>query len=60
MEKESQGQEFFSVGVVAVTDSGRYLAYSLDLEGNERYTLRIRDLSTGEDLPDVLENISSG
>ncbi|EEI25923.1 S9 family peptidase [Corynebacterium glucuronolyticum] len=60
LEKESEGQEFFSLGAATVTDSGRYLAYSLDVEGNERYTLRIRDLSTGEDLDDVLENISSG
>lgn len=60
MEKESEGKEFFSLGALAVTDSGRYLAYSLDSRGDERYTLRIRDLATGEDLPDVVDNISSG
>ncbi|WP_311354545.1 S9 family peptidase [Corynebacterium pyruviciproducens] len=60
MEKESEGKEFFSLGALAVTDSGRYLAYSLDSRGDERYTLRIRDLVTGENLPDVVDNISSG
>ena len=60
MEKESEGKEFFSLGALAVTDSGRYLAYSLDSRGDERYTLRIRDLATGEDLPDVVDNVSSG
>ncbi|MDK6564867.1 S9 family peptidase [Corynebacterium pyruviciproducens] len=60
MEKESEGKEFFSLGALAVTDSGRYLAYSLDSRGDERYTLRVRDLVTGENLPDVVDNISSG
>ena len=60
MEKASEGKEFFALGALAVTDSGRYLAYSLDSRGDERYTLRIRDLVTGENLPDVVDNISSG
>lgn len=60
MEKASEGKEFFALGALAVTDSGRYLAYSLDSRGDERYTLRIRDLATGEDLPDVVDNVSSG
>ena len=60
MEKASEGKEFFALGALAVTDSGRYLAYSLDSRGDERYTLRVRDLVTGENLPDVVDNISSG
>jgi len=51
MDAEAQGHEFFSAGAVAVSHDGRRLAYSVDLEGDERYTLRVRDLDTGEDLP---------
>lgn len=56
----AEGHEFFSMGAGAVSLDGRYLAYSTDVVGDERYTLRIRDLTTGEDLPDTIEDISAG
>ena len=46
------GSEFFSLGTVDVSPDGTRLAYSIDLTGDERFTLRIKDLTTGEDLPD--------
>lgn len=49
------GQEFCRVaGVVHSPDHAR-LAYAVDTNGSERFTLRVRDLATGEDLPDVIE-----
>lgn len=54
------GHEFFSMGASAVTRSGRYLAYSTDVAGDERYTLYIKDLTTGELLDDVIENVFYG
>lgn len=56
----AEGHEFFSLGAASVTLDGNFLAYSVDTRGDERYTLRIRDLRTGEDLPEVIEGISSG
>ncbi len=56
----AEGHEFFSVGASSVTTSGRFLAYSVDTTGDERFTLRIKDLETGELLPDVLENVYYG
>ncbi|MDN6379979.1 MAG: oligopeptidase B, partial [Brevibacterium aurantiacum] len=47
----AEGQEFFSLGTFSLTDDGRYLLFGVDNSGDERYTLRLRDLSTGEDLP---------
>ncbi|MBF4561855.1 S9 family peptidase [Microbacterium sp. VKM Ac-2870] len=57
---EADGHEFFSLGSFDVTTDGSRLLYGVDVEGDERYTLRIRDLVTGETLPDVVENTSSG
>ncbi len=56
MNAEAKGHEFFSVGAVSVSHDGTRLAYSVDLEGDERYSLRVRDLTTGEDLPGVVDD----
>ncbi len=57
---EAAGSEFFSLGSLEVSNDGTLLLYGVDVEGDERYTLRIRDLASGTDLPDVIENTSSG
>jgi oligopeptidase B len=46
------GQPYMAVGGMSVSPDGRLLAYSTDNTGFRQYTLRIRDLATGEDLPD--------
>jgi oligopeptidase B len=46
------GKAFFSLGAFAVSPDGKLLAYSTDFTGDERYTLRIKDLATGETLAD--------
>ena len=55
---EAGDHEYFSLGVFEVSPDHRWLAWSSDTDGSELYTLRIRDLSTGVDLPDVVENTS--
>ena len=40
----------------AVSPDHRLLAYSIDLEGDESYTIRVKDLSTGQLLPDRIDN----
>ncbi|HEX6500422.1 MAG TPA: S9 family peptidase [Micromonosporaceae bacterium] len=50
----ARGHDFCSVGTLDVSPDGRWLAYSTDFSGDERFTLRIRDLSTGEDLADEI------
>ncbi len=57
---EAEGLEFFSLGSFDVSPDGTLLLYGVDSEGDERYTLRIRDLATGADLDDVIEQTSSG
>ena len=46
------GHDFFSIGAFAVSPDGRLLAYSTDTTGAERFTLRVVDLATGEQLAD--------
>ncbi|KAA8828255.1 S9 family peptidase [Bifidobacterium tissieri] len=57
---ESEGHDFFSVGGLDLSHDGRYLAYSVDTAGDERYDLRVRDLQTGEDFPEVITDVSGG
>ena len=56
----AQGLEYFRLGAASVSKNGRYLAYSTDSNGSERYTARIKDLQTGELLPDELTNLRGG
>jgi oligopeptidase B len=38
------GLEYFRLGAIAVSPTGRFLAYSTDTDGSERYTIRFKDL----------------
>ncbi|MDT5038683.1 MAG: oligopeptidase [Micromonosporaceae bacterium] len=53
-------QKFFALGTFDVSPDGRWLAYSTDLAGDERFTVRIKDLSTGEVLADEIPNAFYG
>jgi oligopeptidase B len=46
--------QFFALGAFAVSPDGRLLAYSTDFTGSERFTLRIKDLVTGETVADEI------
>jgi oligopeptidase B len=48
------GSDFFSIGAFSVSPDGTQLAYSTDLAGDERFTLRFKDLVTGETAPDEI------
>ncbi|MEE4349278.1 MAG: S9 family peptidase [Pacificimonas sp.] len=52
----AEGTEYFRLGGVSVSPDGNLLAYGVDTNGSERFQLRVKDLRTGELLPDVIEN----
>ncbi|GII96219.1 S9 family peptidase [Sinosporangium siamense] len=52
--------EFFSMGTSAISPDGRRLAYSTDLKGDERFTLRFKDLESGETLADEIPGVFYG
>ena len=55
----AQGKEYFRLGAIAVSNDGRMLAWSVDDNGSERFTVRIKVIATGELLPDVIEGTLS-
>ena len=50
------GQKYFRIGNYAVSPNHRLLAYSVDFEGDETYTIRVKDLDSGALLPDEIPN----
>jgi oligopeptidase B len=50
----AEGKEYFRLGALSVSNDGTRLAYSVDDNGSERFTVRIKDLSSGEHLPDEI------
>lgn len=52
---EAEGFEYFDLGAVSQSPDHRYLAYAVDTAGSEFYTLRIRDMQTGEDVASLTE-----
>jgi oligopeptidase B len=48
------GKEYFRLGALSVSQDGRLLAYAIDDNGSERFTARIKNLETGELLPDEI------
>ena len=57
---QADGHDFFSLGASSVSPDGNLLAYSVDIVGDERYTLFFKDLRTDEMLPDKIPGIGSG
>jgi len=55
----AEGHAFFAIGETAITDDGRWLAYTTDTTGFRQYTLHIKNLETGETLPGAVERVGS-
>ncbi|SFR40523.1 oligopeptidase B Serine peptidase. MEROPS family S09A [Microbacterium azadirachtae] len=55
---EADGHEFFAMGAFDVSDDATRLLWSTDFEGDERYTVHVRDLATGRTLPDEIPGTS--
>ena len=57
---EAEGHDFFSLGAASVSLDGNTLAFSVDVVGDERYTLKFRNLLTGEMYDDAIVGIGAG
>ena len=50
----AEGKDYFNLGSFSVSADGTRLAYSADTDGSERFEARIKDLASGELLPDTI------
>src|SRR5215510_8530459 len=55
----AKGQKFMSIGAFAPSDDGNLLAYSTDNTGYRQYTLQVKNLKTGEMLPERIERVDN-
>lgn len=53
----AEGHKFFSLSNMSVSDDGNFLAYATDSTGYRQYTLHIKDLKTGELLPNTVKRV---
>ncbi|AEV81290.1 protease [Actinoplanes sp. SE50] len=56
----AEGKDFFALGTFDVSPDGNWLAFSTDFDGAERFTLRVKDLRTGEVLADEIPDTFYG
>ena len=57
--QRAEGHEFYELGELSLSPNSMLMAYSEDTLSRRQYTLRVKDLSNGEDLDDLIEDISS-
>ena len=55
----AEGHQFISLGSVSVSDDQNLLAYSTDYKGFRQYDLHVKDLRTGQTLPDTTERVDN-
>lgn len=55
----AKGMKFFSIADFVVSDDGNLLAYATDTVGYRQYRLSIKDLRSGELLPDSADRVTS-
>jgi len=53
----AQGHDFYQLAGLEVSLDGRWAAVAEDTVGRRQYEIRIKDLTTGEFLPEVLSNV---
>ncbi len=53
------GKKFVGLGAAVVSDDQNLLAYTLDYSGFRQYTLKIKDLRTGQTYDDSAERVTS-
>ena len=55
---EAAGHKFFSVGRIEVSPENDIMAYALDTVGRRFHSLRFRNLTTGDALPDIITDVT--
>jgi oligopeptidase B len=53
-------EKFMKVGFIRHSHNTPWFAYGVDISGNERYSVYLKNKDTLEQLPEVIENVSEG
>jgi len=56
----AKGHEYFNLGGLSVSPDNKMAAFGVDTVSRRKYTIRIKNLETGEILDDVIENTTGG
>ncbi|MFD4421889.1 S9 family peptidase [Agromyces sp. NPDC058484] len=58
---EAKGHEYYSLGSFDITADGTTMLYATDIEGDERYTIRLRAIDdSGREYDDVIAGTAAG
>lgn len=57
---ESEGEAYFHIGDVNHAPTHKRMAWSADIKGSEYFTVRVRDLTSGRDLDDLVPDTAGG
>jgi oligopeptidase B len=55
----AEGQPFMDVGTMSISLDGKLMAYTTDNTGFRQYTLAVKNIETGDLLPDTAERVGS-
>jgi oligopeptidase B len=55
----AKGRDYFQLSEIVISPNGKLMAYAYDGDGSERFEVHFRDLISGKDLPDVIEDTLS-
>jgi oligopeptidase B len=58
--EEAKDQEFFALGALTVSPDHQLLAYAVDTEGDERFSLRVKDLRTDAVIDTAVDQVGYG
>ncbi|MFQ5607446.1 MAG: S9 family peptidase, partial [Candidatus Zixiibacteriota bacterium] len=55
----AKGHEFYAVAAVRVTENRNIVSYAVDTTGRRIYSVRFKNLETGENLDDALDSVTA-
>ncbi|WP_424364379.1 S9 family peptidase [Maribacter sp.] len=56
----AEGHEFFNLGGIAISPNNKLAAFGIDTVSRRQYTIKIKNLETGEIYSDIIENTTGG
>jgi oligopeptidase B len=56
----AEGKRYYTLGAFSVSPDHRMLAFSVDTSGSEHFTLMVKNLESGEIMPERVDDVSFG